>query len=122
MKVGFSADPASRLNNLQTGSPYRLTLIHKAAFLNAYEVEQEAHRLLKPHRVLGGHFSDDNEWFAVDNERAIAAIYGAASKIGQEVYSADADVRIAQYAIPDGVKAFLFGWLVLSIIIYAFRG
>jgi hypothetical protein len=54
-KVGISEDPKERLRTLQTGSPFRLKIIH-AVFVSSFNQEREAHRLLAPWRIHG-------EWF-----------------------------------------------------------
>lgn len=117
IKVGYSANPEARIGNLQTGSPYRLTLVHQAAFPNAYDVEQEAHRLLADCHVLGGEFSDDNEWFAVDKERAIAAVYGAASRLGVPIWQEEPQPspRFRWRSLPTIVKAFVVAVVTVTL-------
>lgn len=74
-KVGVSNDPAARLATLQTGSPFRLRLVHMAAAGNyAYQIEQEAHSILENRR-------QNLEWFNVSPEIATAALYGAADRL-----------------------------------------
>ena len=76
VKIGISADPESRRATLQTGAPHHLFLAFSIwAGESAFDVEQEAHAILGAHRMPG-------EWFAVSKEMAIAAVYGAASRIG----------------------------------------
>ncbi len=75
VKIGISSDPEARRATLQTGAPHHLFLafsIYAGEF--AYDVEQEAHAILDAHRMPG-------EWFAVSKEMAIAAVYGAASRL-----------------------------------------
>ena len=76
VKIGISSDPESRRATLQTGAPHHLFLAFAIyAGENAFDVEQEAHAILAAHRMPG-------EWFAVSKEMAIAAVYGAASRLG----------------------------------------
>ena len=76
VKIGISCDPESRRATLQTGAPHHLFLAFSIyAGDAAFDVEQEAHAILDKHRMPG-------EWFAVSKEMAIAAVYGAASRLG----------------------------------------
>ena len=76
VKIGISSDPENRRATLQTGAPHHLFLAFAIyAGDAAFDVEQEAHAILAAHRMPG-------EWFAVSKEMAIAAVYGAASRLG----------------------------------------
>lgn len=75
VKVGVSADPPARLASLQTGSPHRLSMAMAVPISRAYEVEAEAHSILAAKSVGG-------EWFDVSKEMAIAAVFGAADRLG----------------------------------------
>ena len=75
IKVGFSNDPIARLANLQTASPFPLRLAFRIASPRAFDIEQEAHAILMAHQMEG-------EWFLIDKEMAIAAVFGAASRLG----------------------------------------
>jgi Meiotically up-regulated gene 113 len=80
-KIGISNDPAGRLKSLQTGSahPLRVALaIPVPTASTAYEIEQEAHALLTDRRASG-------EWFSVSSNVAIAAVYGAAERLGVDL-------------------------------------
>ena len=84
VKVGISSDPAARRATLQTGAPHRLFLTFSTwAGERAFDVEQEAHAILAAHRMPG-------EWFFVSKEIAIAAVYGAASRLGVSLGNAPA--------------------------------
>lgn len=74
-KVGHSGNPERRLADLQTGSSTRLALVWQSPVAgSAYAVEQEAHAILNAYRLEG-------EWFDIQREAAIGAIYGAASRL-----------------------------------------
>jgi hypothetical protein len=75
VKIGYSRDPVSNLQSLQRGSSLKLSLAFMVATPRAYEVEQAAHDILDSSRGIG-------EWFHVDKEMAIAAVFGAASRLG----------------------------------------
>jgi len=80
-KIGISSDPDNRLRALQTGSAHPLKIalaIPVPAASTAYEIEQEAHALLSDRRASG-------EWFAVSSNVAIAAVYGAAERLGVDL-------------------------------------
>lgn len=68
-KVGISNNPHSRLDQLSTGSPFRMKLVHKyrlSARDLARKVEAEIHDELAGERCNG-------EWFAVSPEMALRA-------------------------------------------------
>lgn len=58
IKIGRTDDIAVRLSQLQTGSPYRLKLIHKALYCGDYE--RDLHKMLQKH---GLRLRLDGEWF-----------------------------------------------------------
>lgn len=58
LKIGVATDIGLRLNNLQTGNPFDLILLHSKYFKNAYTIERDMH----------SHFLEynfKNEWFCV---------------------------------------------------------
>lgn len=55
-KIGLSKTPEERLQELQTGCPYPLTLIYKKAFRKAIKVERLLHKKYRNKRKTG-------EWF-----------------------------------------------------------
>jgi hypothetical protein len=69
IKLGYSADPHTRLRELQTGNSGALHLIHKARIKEdrARIVEQQLHRELKHLQVRG-------EWFDLTETRASGMI------------------------------------------------
>ena len=58
IKIGVSANPWSRLDQLQTGNPYRLALRGVFEYEDAYGIERVMHTLLGEFRAVG-------EWFSV---------------------------------------------------------
>ena len=92
-KIGVSADPGSRLAALQTGSSCPLSIVWCSRVAgDAYAVEQEAHAMLAAHRLAG-------EWFDINPEGAIGAIYGAAYRL---------NIPLGEFA-PDAPKLRLLG-------------
>lgn len=84
-KIGVSDDPAQRIRDLQTGSPFRLSF----EFLGltndtAYAIESEVHLLLAQHRQSG-------EWFTIPPEMAIAAVMATARRLGHSLKPVDPD-------------------------------
>lgn len=76
VKVGVAREPLDRLAQLQTGNPDRLRLAWSMPIAgDAYAVETEAHAILDRHRIGG-------EWFEVPTEVAVAAVSGAAFRLG----------------------------------------
>jgi hypothetical protein len=69
-KVGVSADPAERLQAVQTGCAFEVAVWGQFPFasrLLAIRFERRAHAALGRHRLAG-------EWFDVEPETAIGAI------------------------------------------------
>lgn len=56
VKIGVSANPLSRLTDLQTGSPSPLAVVWRIACPNARALESALHERYAPHRTHG-------EWF-----------------------------------------------------------
>ncbi len=76
VKVGVARVPTDRLAQLQTGNPDPLRLVWSMPIAgDAYAVEAEAHSMLERHRLNG-------EWFAIPTEVAVAAVSGAAFRLG----------------------------------------
>lgn len=87
VKIGFSNNPAARLASLQTGSPFPISIVwQEFAGDRAFDIEQQAHAILAPHRMAG-------EWFDVPKEAAVAAIFGAAYRLGIELNGAPVVLR-----------------------------
>ena len=78
VKIGVSNDPAARRATLQTGTPFPLVLAYSIPMPRAYEIEQEAHQLLAGSRNSG-------EWFNTSTELALAAVFGAADRLGVKI-------------------------------------
>jgi hypothetical protein len=76
-KIGVSANPNARLAQLRTASPFPIDFSYIAVTPgNGFDIEAAAHAALSRHRCNG-------EWFDVPPEMAVAAISGAAHKLGQ---------------------------------------
>jgi hypothetical protein len=68
-KVGISNNPRSRLDQLSTGSPFQMRLVHTYRFGardRARKIESYVHEELADRRCNG-------EWFAVSSELALRA-------------------------------------------------
>ena len=61
IKIGYSAEPDKRLAQLQTGSPYELSLF--ATWPGTVENERQAHEALASYRCGG-------EWFEIEPDQA----------------------------------------------------
>ncbi len=57
VKIGYARNPESRLSNLQSGCPYRLSLIGYAPVESAPDIEQQLHARF-------GEVSLRGEWYA----------------------------------------------------------
>ncbi len=83
-KIGISDDPIGRLAMLQTGNPYRMTVILSLEVDNALMVERAVHKELARFRIHG-------EWFAVT---PIAAVQMVSAKIIQCSHPSYADIKL----------------------------
>ena len=115
VKIGVTKVPESRLAQIQTGSSQKIDYVFCApASGDAYSIEREAHALLARNRLEG-------EWFDVSPELAIAAVTGAAAKLGQsltakpESPSGLADTHPFLY-----LSSFLFGLGGLVFLVWRF--
>jgi hypothetical protein len=108
-KVGFSTSPDQRLASLRTASPSKLWFAFVAPCGgNAYRIEQEAHAILAKSRVAG-------EWFAVSPDLAIAAIFGAADRIGYSMSNQEPAPK-QSYWPKSSIGQILMVFLILYII------
>ena len=109
VKVGISANPASRAREMQTACALPLKVFGEWPCHNAKLSETLMHRVLEPHRMSG-------EWFEVPVEMAMAAMLIASHDDGTEftpdwqldVWKAHlgfpgCDIDAARAAVPDGV-------------------
>jgi Meiotically up-regulated gene 113 len=119
VKVGVSTNPNARLAQLRTASAFPIDFSYLAVTPGTgFDIEQGAHAMLKSHRCAG-------EWFDVQPEIAVAAIAGAAHKLGQPVLPVTAEVanQILQIAAngsgPSSNNGYLFDglpwWLRLPL-------
>jgi Meiotically Up-regulated Gene 113 (MUG113) protein len=93
-KVGVTTNPAARLASLRTASAFPIGYSFIAVTPGTgYDIEAGAHAMLASHRCNG-------EWFDVAPEIAVAAIAGAAHKLGQPILPVTAEIanRILQIA------------------------
>lgn len=54
VKIGFSTNPQKRLEQIQTGNPYKMRILYLA--VGSFYMEKRLHKLFKKHRYQG-------EWF-----------------------------------------------------------
>src|SRR5258705_2730559 len=86
VKIGVSTNPNARLAQLRTASAFPIDFSYIAVTPGTgYDIEAGAHEMLKSHRCAG-------EWFDVQPEMAVAAIAGAAHKLGQPILAVTAEV------------------------------
>lgn len=79
VKIGVTKTPETRLAQLQTGASRKIDYSFIAPVSgDPYAIEREAHAMLARNRLSG-------EWFDVPPELAIAAVTGAAAKLGQSL-------------------------------------
>jgi hypothetical protein len=103
IKIGTTTNPRARLAQLRTGSAFPIDYAYIAATSGEpAEVEAAAHRLLEKHRCNG-------EWFDVAPEMAVAAIAGAAHKMGQSLLPtslemSDQILRVGAGGVPEPQK------------------
>jgi hypothetical protein len=70
VKIGISRDPSARLGSLQTGCPFKLDLLHKAALPSRVDAERQEgiiHDTYRDHWIRG-------EWFRLDADTATEAV------------------------------------------------
>jgi hypothetical protein len=83
VKIGVSTNPNARLASLRTASAFPIDFSYIAVTPGTgFDIEAGAHEMLKSHRCNG-------EWFDVTPEMAVAAIAGAAHKLGEHKYLFD---------------------------------
>jgi hypothetical protein len=86
VKVGVSTNPNARIGQLRTASAFPIDFSYLAVTPGTgFDIEAGAHTMLASHRCSG-------EWFDVQPEIAVAAIAGAAHKLGQPLLPVTADV------------------------------
>lgn len=72
VKLGLSSNPTARLRALQTGNPYKLTLIWTFPCRNMAEMESKFHKVFDKYRIAGG------EWFdfkPIDDPQHLEAFF-----------------------------------------------
>jgi hypothetical protein len=119
VKVGVTTNPSARLASLRTASAFPIDFSYIAVTPSTgFDIEAGAHEMLKSHRCNG-------EWFDVPPEMAVAAIAGAALKLGQPIMPVTVDTadQILQIAAngsgPSSNNGYLFDglpwWLRLPL-------
>jgi hypothetical protein len=112
VKIGVTTNPRARLASLRTGSAFPIDFSYIAVTPGeAAPIERAAHALLDRHRLNG-------EWFDVAPELAVAALNGAAHKLGRPLLqvtldNADQILRITGWGgqLPPADDGYLFGGL-----------
>jgi hypothetical protein len=64
LKIGVTANPESRLCQLQIGNPRKLELLYEIDVIDAFAVETAVHEKLAENRAVG-------EWFKLNPDEAI---------------------------------------------------
>ena len=110
VKIGTTTNPRDRLASLRTSSAFPIDYSYIAVTPDnsGPVIVRAAHTRLKRHRING-------EWFDVAPENAVAALNGAAFKLGQPLLqvtldNADQILRITGYGqLPPADDGYLFG-------------
>jgi Meiotically Up-regulated Gene 113 (MUG113) protein len=119
VKIGVTTNPQARLASLRTGSAFPIDYSYIAVTPGTgFDIEAGSHEMLKSHRCSG-------EWFDIAPEMAVAAIAGAAHKLGQPILPVTAEVADQILAIaangsgPPSNNTYLFDglpwWLRLPL-------
>lgn len=87
-KIGITDNPAQRIKDLQTGSPFPLKFEFVGETIDnmAGPIEVEAHFMLNQHKSPGG-----DEWFTVPPDVAVTAVMAAAHRLGYRIKPVDPD-------------------------------
>lgn len=101
-KIGMtSRTPQERADELSTGIPHGLRVVHSWYVEDMRATEQDAHSRLARYRVDPG-----GEWFALSADAASRALTGATRR--------DAPARRRFHVVRTGVE--IFGWISLGMI------
>lgn len=84
VKVGVASNPKSRLGALQTGNPFRLSILD--TFEGTGESEKKLHAKLKAYRMSG-------EWFDIPSDDPVGFI----RKIANEPVDPDEEVWLGKW-------------------------
>lgn len=123
-KIGSSDNPARRIKELQTGSPFplRFEFIGETDNRGGGAVEVNAQWMLREHKAIDG----GDEWFVVPPDVAITAVMAAASRLGYKLAPRDPESFVAKFnhtgttyplwanigTLP--LVALFFYWMVIS--------
>lgn len=68
-KIGFSKEPQKRLKSLQTGHPFKLSLLYtkEVSDQEVKNIEKQIHRVI-------GYKKSNGEWFNISLEEAISEV------------------------------------------------
>ncbi|MBR0693678.1 GIY-YIG nuclease family protein [Bradyrhizobium lablabi] len=110
-KIGITDNPAQRIKDLQTGSPFPLKFEFVGETIDnvAGPIEVEAHFMLNQYKSPGG-----DEWFTVPPDVAITAVMAAAHRLGYRVKPVDADAIAPKYPPMIGGRPPAWVWVLLS--------
>jgi len=61
VKFGISQNPNQRIKELQTGNPFKITLLLSINYGYGYDIETNTHNYFKDKQEIG-------EWFKIDEE------------------------------------------------------
>lgn len=127
VKIGVSANPSTRLAQLQTGSPARLSFAYIAGLrCDGFAIETCAQEIVRAYHCEGG-----DDWFSCGADMAVAAISTAAYRLGEPIASIDPKIVstvVAAVATDDHVprKSHFVLWFFIgvaalwTILMYAF--
>jgi hypothetical protein len=108
VKIGVTKNPDARLAQIQTGASCKLDYAFIAPTSgDPFSIEKEAHAMLERNRVNG-------EWFNVPPELAIAAVTGAAAKLGQSLTAKHDQHSPPAWYLP----LFLFGMVGYAFLVW----
>jgi hypothetical protein len=127
VKIGVSKDPIRRIAQLRATSTAPLSFAYIGVTPSeGYDIERGAHVALAGHRING-------EWFNVRADEAVAAIAGAAFRLGYPILQLSADQAartVARARAEDAMAArpkhgggmailLLIGMVVLAMVLLA---
>ena len=108
VKVGVTGTPLRRLEQLQTGSPHQLVLLHafRCDVATAGRCERLIHKAFAPRNAVG-------EWFDVDPLYAVIAAAFLVSANIEDVFGLTAEQSNQRPEVPDFialVRQLVAGW------------
>lgn len=67
-KIGHSKNPNKRLESVQTGNPFKLTLVDFYETQRASQIEAAMHNRYAAQKISENEYKLMGEWFKLDNE------------------------------------------------------